>query len=82
MPGLESYDGIKWAKPANSLFMKKRLIFNSGDTINVRHLERPQLLIDKDGNPLVIYAACSLGSVGKKKDGSTFNVHIPLKADN
>jgi hypothetical protein len=75
---LESSDGIKWIKPDNSFFMKKQVILHSGDTIKVSNLERPQLLIDKDGNPQVLYSACSLGSVGKKTDGSTFNVHIPL----
>ena len=76
---LESFDGIKWTKPANSFFMKKQIILNSGDIIKVSNLERPQLLIDKDGNPQVLYSSCSLESVGKKTDGSTFNVHIPLK---
>jgi len=75
---LESTDGIKWIKPGNSFFMKKQLILNSGDTLKVSNLERPQLLIDDDGNPRVLYSACSLGSVGKKTDGSTFNVHIQL----
>lgn len=60
--------------------MKKQVILNSGDTIKVSNLERPQLLIDKDGNPQVLYSACSLGSVGMKTDGSTFNVHIQLRA--
>ncbi len=76
---LESFDGIKWTKPANSFFMNKLVILNSGDIIKVSNLERPQLLIDKDGNPQVLYSSCSLGKVGKKTDGSTFNLHIPLK---
>jgi len=76
---LESEDGIKWTRPDNSFFMKKQVISNSGDTIKVSNLERPQLLIDKDGDPQVLYSACSLGSVGKKTDGSTFNVHIQLR---
>ena len=59
--------------------MKKELVLNTGDTLSVKNLERPQLLLDEKGNPLVLYAACSLGNVGNKKDGSTFNVHIPLR---
>lgn len=78
---LESLDGIKWTKPENSFFMKKQVILNSGDTIRVSNLERPQLLIDKEGNPQVLFSACSLGGVGRKTDGSTFNVHIPLKVE-
>jgi len=76
---LESEDGIKWERPANSFFMKKEVILKSGDTIKVANLERPQLLIDKNGNPKVLFLACSLNGVGGKTDGSTFNVHIPLQ---
>lgn len=78
---LESLDGIKWIKPDNSFFMKKQVILNSGDTLKVSNLERPQILTDQKGNPIVLYSACSLGSVGKKTDGSTFNVHIPLRME-
>ncbi len=82
VPGLallESEDGIAWSKPEQTFFMRKEVVLNTGDTLKVQNLERPQLLLDEDGNPLVLYAACSLESVGNKKDGSTFNVHIPLK---
>ncbi len=81
IPGLailESKDGIKWERPANSFFMKKQVILKSGDTIKVANLERPQLLIKKNGNPEVLYSACSIDGVGHKTDGSTFNVQIPL----
>ena len=76
---LESEDGIAWTRPEEPFFMKKELVLNTGDTLRVKNLERPQLLLDEKGNPLVLYAACSLGNVGSKKDGSTFNVHIPLQ---
>jgi hypothetical protein len=76
---LESIDGIEWTLPEEPFFMKKELVLNTGDTLSVKNLERPQLLLDEKGNPLVLYAACSLGNVGNKKDGSTFNVHIPLR---
>lgn len=79
---LESQDGIKWKRAANSFFMKKQIILKSGDTIKVANLERPQLLINKNGNPRVLYSACSLGSVGRKTDGSTFNVQISLRNKN
>lgn len=76
---LESVDGIEWTKPESSFFMKKEIILNSGDTIDVKHLERPQLLLDKYGNPEVLYSASAITGAGPLKDGSTFNVHIPLK---
>lgn len=83
-PGLAlivSDDGIKWTQPQNSFFMKRELLFPNGK-LKVSNLERPQLLLDNDGFPKVLYAACSVESVGGKKDGSTFNVQIPLLHNN
>ncbi|MCK3682778.1 glycoside hydrolase family protein [Maribellus sp. YY47] len=77
---LESEDGIQWVKPKEPFFMKKQVILAGGDTIQVSNLERPQFLIDEQGNPIVLYTACSVDAVGQKKDGSTFNVHIPLRS--
>ncbi|MBC8182167.1 glycoside hydrolase family protein [candidate division KSB1 bacterium] len=80
-PGLAmlfSSDGINWQKPGSSLFLNKELLFPNGKSLKVNHLERPQLLINEEGNPEVLYAACSVERVGGKKDGSTFNVQIPL----
>jgi hypothetical protein len=76
---LESLDGIIWTKPDNSFFMKKEVLLNSGDTIRVNRMERPQLLIDENGDPAVLYSACSLIDINPRQDGSSFNVHIPLK---
>jgi len=80
-PGLAilvSEDGINWQKTDISLFMEKELLFSKGNSLNVAHLERPQLLIGADGFPKVLYSACSVERAGGKKDGSTFNVQIPL----
>lgn len=80
-PGLaimKSSDGIKWELTENSLFMKKEVILHTGDTIDVDRLERPQLLLDKKGNPIALFAACSVDNVNQRKDGSSFNIHIPL----
>jgi hypothetical protein len=76
---LESLDGINWTKPDDSFFMKKEVLLNTGDTIKVNRLERPQLLIDDNGNPRVLYSACSLIDINPTREGSSFNVHIPLK---
>lgn len=80
-PGLAvlvSSDGIDWQKPENSLFMKKELLFTNGQRLDVSHLERPQLFVNKDGSPSVLYCACSVEPMRDKKDGSTFNVQILL----
>lgn len=76
---LESADGIDWTKPESSFFMPKEVILKNSDTIKVNRLERPQLLLDDIGNPLVLYGACSLVDVNPRKDGASFNVQIPLK---
>jgi hypothetical protein len=78
---LESWDGIKWTKPENSFFMKKEVILSSGDTIKVDRLERPQFLIDENGNPQVLYSACAITNVNIRTDGTSFNIHIPLKVN-
>ena len=81
VPGLailESKDGISWERGSGTTIIEKKLAFEDGSVLEVSNLERPQLLIDKKGNPLVLYAACSVEAVGAKRDGSTFNVHIPL----
>ncbi len=81
-PGLAimySEDGIDWKLPENSLFMKKEIILANGDTITVDRLERPQILTDADGNPIVLYAACSIDNINPKKDGSSFSIQIPIK---
>ena len=61
------------------MFMKKEIILANGDTITVDRLERPQILTDADGNPIVLYAACSIDNVNPKKDGGSFSIHIPIK---
>ena len=76
---MESKDGMEWTVPEQAFFMRKELVLNTGDTMSVKNLERPQFLVDENGKPLVMYAACSIGSVGDKRDGSTVNVHIPLQ---
>ena len=77
---LSSQDGLEWRIPENgTVCIRKEITFTNGDTIQVKNLERPQLLLDHYDNPLVLYAACSVEPVGSKRDGTTFNVHIPLK---
>ena len=77
---LSSEDGLDWRIPENGAnSIRKGIVFSNGDTIKVKNLERPQLLLDKYGNPQVLFAACSVEPVGNKRDGTTFNVHIPLR---
>lgn len=79
---LKSRDGLNWEQPYNSLFLKKEIMLNNEDfVIKLNHLERPQLLLDKDGTPLVFYGACSIESLNDKTNTGTFNIHIDLAAD-
>lgn len=82
-PGLAilySKDGMDWQIPEKeSGFIKKEIYLKDGSSVKVNNLERPQLLLDNQGLPQVLYAACSFEPVGNKRDGSTFNLHIPLR---
>lgn len=75
---MQSDDGIHWELPACPLFMRKEILLSSGDTVKVNRLERPQLLLDDEGNPQALFAACSVEEVNPKSDGSSFNIQIPL----
>ena len=77
---LISEDGVDWGRHSAPLFMKKELVLaGDGSTLAVDRLERPQLLIDNQDRPVVLYAACSVDPCNNKRQGGTFNVHIPLK---
>lgn len=81
MPGLAimcSKDGIHWELPEHSLFMNKEIVIKNGKHINVDRLERPQLLLDKKDEPIVLYSACSITPLNMKQDGSSFNIQIPI----
>jgi arylsulfatase A-like enzyme len=74
-----SKDGIHWELPEHSMFIKRELLLKTGETIQVNRLERPQLLLDENDDPIVLFAACAIDELDSKKDGSSFNVQIGLK---
>jgi hypothetical protein len=81
-PGLAlftSNDGLDWEVAAHPLVSTRELVFEDGSVVPVHNLERPQLLLDEGGRPEVLYLACSVDAVLDKRDGSTFNVHLPLR---
>ena len=75
---MESEDGISWKLPESSLFMKKELRLRDGTKVKVKRLERPQLLVDEDGFPEVLYAACSIDNVNPRTDGGSVNIQIGI----
>ena len=80
-PGLAimySKDGLDWKLPENSLFMDKEIFLKNGNRLEVDRLERPQLLLNKQDEPIALYAACSITPLNMKRDGSSFNIQIPI----
>ena len=80
-PGLAimySKDGLHWELPEHSLFMNKEIILKNGEHVDVDRLERPQLFLDENDDPIVLYSACSITPLNQKKDGSSFNIQIPI----
>ena len=76
---LQSKDGVVWNKPNNPFFMRKEVTLVNGDVLPMNRLERPQILADDNGDPLALFAAGALIDVNQRKDGTSFNVHIPLR---
>ncbi|MCD4723262.1 MAG: sulfatase-like hydrolase/transferase [Bacteroidales bacterium] len=69
---ITSKNGISGWKPSEHPLVSLRQYINTaGDTIKLAHLERPQLLLDEDGQALVLYAAAS--------EKSPYSVHEPVK---
>ena len=73
-----SEDGIHWKLPEYSMFMEKEILLKDGQHVAVDRLERPQLLLDENDEPIVLYSACSIAPLNMKQDGSSFNVQIPI----
>jgi len=74
-----SHDGINWELHPQRLFSLKELPLTDGSSIKVSNLERPQFLINEKGEPIAMYAACSVDPCSPKTDGSTFNVQFGVK---
>lgn len=77
---MESKDGISWRLPVNSLFMRKELKLMNGRILKVDRLERPQLLVDENGIPQVLYAACSIDNINPRTDGGSVNIQIKINS--
>ena len=78
---LKSKDGIVWEKPGSPTYINKEVTLRDGSKLKLAHLERPQLLLDSNGTPLVLYSACSVVSPFNFKNTGCFNIQIPLFID-
>lgn len=77
---MHSEDGVHWSLPRHSTFMKKEIVLKNGETIKVSRLERPQLVLNAEDNPIVLCAACAIDEVNQKVDGGSFNVQIRIQS--
>ncbi|WP_420602919.1 glycoside hydrolase family protein [Flagellimonas sp.] len=72
-----SNNGKDWNAAENPNVMTPKIKWEDGTTSELRYLERPQLWLDKQGKPAMLFCAAQL------KDGEgnnlPFNVHIPIK---
>lgn len=74
---VESSDGFDWRPAQHPLVSLRELHTTDGASVPLERLERPQLLFDDEGQPIVLRAAIS---VGDPEEG-TVNVAMPLRVD-
>ncbi|MGQ7871100.1 glycoside hydrolase family protein [Sunxiuqinia sp. sy24] len=73
-----SADGQVWDVAKTPNVMKPVLIWEDGSRSKLRFLERPQIWLDKNGNPAMLFCAAMLKE-SKDSINLPFNVHIPIK---
>ncbi|MEN8249098.1 MAG: hypothetical protein ABFS32_09205 [Bacteroidota bacterium] len=54
------------------------ITWEDGKKEQVARLERPQLLLNENGEPEVLFSACAI-EPPNQGNGHSFNIHIPLK---
>ncbi|ALJ04457.1 hypothetical protein APS56_04570 [Pseudalgibacter alginicilyticus] len=70
----ESHDGFGWEVSKNPLVSYPEVTWEDGVVTKLKHLERPQLWFNKNGEPSVLLCA-----VMPTSEELSFNVQIPLK---
>lgn len=75
-----SRDGIAWELCQPPKAYSRKVVWENGEVTVQGSLERPQLLI-KDGKPTHLFAATADGPGGFYKANHTWNMVIPLKAN-
>lgn len=78
-----SDDAIHWTLMAPPKAYSRTVTFENGKETQFGHLERPQLLFDKRGHPICLFAAVADGPTGIGANGfehtsNTWNIAIPL----
>ena len=70
-----SEDGINWQPDPRKIFMKKEILLSDGTIWKPERVERPFVVTDRTGKPLILYVAVA----DKNRSG---NIAIPIKWEN
>jgi len=82
---ISSVDGLQWQAAKHPLISLKEIKMKNGKKIELAHLERPFVFVDKKGQPLALFAAASINEPTKvdsddhKFENNTFNISFRLK---
>ncbi len=73
-----SINGEDWEVSKTPNVMKPEITWEDGTKSKLNFLERPQIWLDKDEHPAMLFCAAQLKE-SKDSINLPFNVHIPLK---
>jgi hypothetical protein len=82
---ISSVDGLQWQAAKHPVISLREIKMKNGKKIELAHLERPFVFIDKKGQPLALFAAASINEPTKadsdhhKFENNTFNISFHLK---
>ena len=82
---ITSEDGLKWQAAAHPLISLREIKLKDGKKVELAHLERPFVVIDKEGQPVALFAAASINEPTKDSTGhpafeyNTFNISFRLR---
>jgi len=74
----QSRDAIHWTSMKPPKAYSRTITFENGEATRLGCLERPQLLFDKQGRPICLFAAAADGPGGFNHALNTWNIAIPL----
>lgn len=75
-----SEDGEHWKIAKNPSVMKPEITWEDGSVSELRYLERPQVWLDENGKPAMLFCAAQLKH-NKDSINLPFNIHIPIETD-
>lgn len=82
---ITSEDGLKWQAATHPLISLREMKMKDGKKRELSHLERPFVVVDKEGQPVALFAAASINEPTKDGTGhpafeyNTFNISFRLR---